>query len=132
MSDEFVERRKSPVKRWLYGLSKQATAITAVLTLLVMVLPVIPESFWLATRGWTESHFGQKVDLGYEKDLNTDIAHYNKQICYGTHTQYDVDTLADRLEQFYEHKNHRHQYDGASQAEICHKLRVPYSGGNNG
>jgi methylaspartate ammonia-lyase len=106
----------------------RANAILAAIIGVLTVYTFLPESLHVATQGWVQSRFGyseERINRMYVKSLHESIAHYNKQICAGTHDRHDLDALVEHYEQYKKETGERHEHLSRSQGEICRKLRVP-------
>jgi len=90
---------------------------------------IVPSELYVATRGWTAERFGPSAAMTKKMfivDLRKSISHYNKQICYGTHTDEDISLLMQGYLDYHREVGESHPFASQSQSDICHKLRLPY------
>ena len=108
-------------------LVKAGATAGAVLALVGLFVAVVPTDLYVATRGWAHDAFGASVEMTqkmYVTDLRKSISHYNKQICYDTHTEADLDELDKSYAEYYKETKSSHPFLQQSLADICKKLRV--------
>ena len=111
-------------------LTKAGALAGAIVACLGLGQMIVPSYLYPAHRGYVQDEFGQSIRMTkslFLTDLQRNIAHYNKQVCYGTHTQDDLDELADAYHSYSELTSDVHYFDGASIEDICRKLRIPLS-----
>ena len=91
---------------------------------------IIPKMLYPAHRGYVHQETDQTNRMTkalFLTDLQRNISYYNKQICYGMHTEKDLDELAEAYHSYSEITSDVHYFMGASTEDVCRKLRIDLS-----
>ena len=91
---------------------------------------IIPKMLYPAHRGYVHDEFSQSMQMTkslFLTDLQRKVSYYNKQVCYGIHTEKDLDELAEAYHSYSEITSDVHYFEGASIEDVCRKLRIDLS-----